>query len=127
MEPTEKVDHPPHYQGHPSRLECIDLVEAMCFSRGNAIKYLWRANLKNGVEDYRKALWCVNRHTSAGCRICEGVALRLDGLKLDGPVGQFNEWFREGTASQQDGVILMLAIGADSVASRLLNDMIGTS
>jgi hypothetical protein len=33
----------------------------MNFCLGNAIKYLWRADLKNGVEDLKKAVWYINR------------------------------------------------------------------
>lgn len=56
------VDHPDHYTNHPSGIECIDVVEHMNFNLGNAIKYIWRADLKgNTVEDLKKALWYINR------------------------------------------------------------------
>jgi hypothetical protein len=56
------VDHPPHYNAHPSGVECIDVVEHMTFNVGNAIKYLWRAGHKgNTIEDLRKAAWYVQR------------------------------------------------------------------
>jgi len=61
---TDLVNHPPHYGSHPSGVECITIVEHMNFNVGNAIKYLWRAGLKDGVdpvEDLRKAAWYVNR------------------------------------------------------------------
>lgn len=59
-----EVDHPPHYNLHPSGVECIDVVEHMPFNVGNAIKYLWRAGWKPGVDmltDLHKAAWYVNR------------------------------------------------------------------
>ena len=31
------------------------------FLKGNAMKYLWRYRLKNGVEDLRKAHWYLDR------------------------------------------------------------------
>lgn len=56
------VDHPQHYNAHPSGVECIDVVEHMTFNVGNAVKYLWRAGLKGDrLEDLRKAAWYVNR------------------------------------------------------------------
>lgn len=55
------VNHPPHYNKHPSGIECIDVVEWMDFCLGNAIKYIWRADLKNGVEDLEKARWYLDR------------------------------------------------------------------
>jgi hypothetical protein len=59
---SERVDHPPHYTGHPSGIECIDVVEHMGFCLGNAIKYIWRADLKgDAIEDLRKARWYIER------------------------------------------------------------------
>jgi hypothetical protein len=59
---TEKVDHPPHYTGHPSGVECITIVEHFGFNLGNAIKYIWRAALKGDlVEDLKKARWYIDR------------------------------------------------------------------
>lgn len=55
------VDHPAHYNKHPSGIECIDVVEHMSFNLGNVIKYLWRADYKNGTEDLKKALWYLER------------------------------------------------------------------
>lgn len=57
----DPVNHPDHYTKHPSGVECITVVEHMSFNVGNAMKYLWRADLKNGVEDLRKAAWYVRR------------------------------------------------------------------
>jgi len=58
---TETVDHPQHYTSHPSGIECIDVVEWMSFNCGNAMKYIWRADLKGGIEDLRKAAWYIQR------------------------------------------------------------------
>lgn len=58
---ADKVNHPKHYNAHPSGIECIDVVEHMNFNIGNAMKYLWRAEHKNGTEDLRKAEWYVKR------------------------------------------------------------------
>lgn len=56
------VNHPPHYNRHPSGVECIDIVEHMPFNIGNAVKYLWRCGLKNDeVEDLEKARWYIDR------------------------------------------------------------------
>jgi hypothetical protein len=59
---SDAVNHPKHYNGHPSGIECIDVVEHMGFNLGNAIKYVWRADLKNdALEDLRKAKWYIER------------------------------------------------------------------
>lgn len=58
----DAVNHPAHYTGHPSGVECIAIVEHMGFCLGNAIKYIWRADLKgNAVEDLRKARFYIDR------------------------------------------------------------------
>lgn len=56
------VTHPPHYTSHPSGIECIQVTEHMGFNLGNAVKYIWRADLKkNRREDLQKAQWYINR------------------------------------------------------------------
>jgi hypothetical protein len=58
----DNVNHPPHYTSHPSGIECIQITEHMGFNLGNAIKYIWRADLKaDAIEDLRKAAWYINR------------------------------------------------------------------
>lgn len=59
--------NPGHYR--QGGIECIDAlkaatvgktgIEAVCVA--NVIKYLWRYEEKNGVEDVEKALWYLNR------------------------------------------------------------------
>jgi hypothetical protein len=58
----DPVNHPAHYTSHPSGVECITVTEHMGFNLGNAVKYIWRADLKgNGLEDLRKARWYIER------------------------------------------------------------------
>lgn len=58
----EAVDHPVHYNRHPSGVECIDVVEHMGFNLGNAVKYIWRADEKgNAIQDLEKAAWYIQR------------------------------------------------------------------
>ena len=59
---SDPVDHPPHYKSHPSGVECIQITEHMGFNLGNAVKYIWRADLKgNAGDDLKKAAWYINR------------------------------------------------------------------
>ena len=64
---SDMVSHPKHYtQGD---IECIDAlkaatvgkrgIEAVCVA--NVIKYLWRYEEKNGIEDIRKAKFYIER------------------------------------------------------------------
>lgn len=57
-----QVNHPQHYNKHPSGIECIDVVEHMSFNLGNAMKYIWRADEKgNAIQDLEKAAWYISR------------------------------------------------------------------
>jgi hypothetical protein len=78
----EAVNHPDHYNTNKPTIivgdengvtqqisiECIDVIRAMPFWKGNAIKYLWRAGLKTEegksdvekeIEDLKKAIWYI--------------------------------------------------------------------
>lgn len=56
------VAHPPHYVSHPSGIECIQITEHMGFNLGNAVKYIWRCDLKqDAIEDLKKARWYIER------------------------------------------------------------------
>lgn len=59
---SDPVNHPKHYNAHPSGVECIEVVEHMNFNLGNAIKYLWRADEKGApLVDLEKARWYIDR------------------------------------------------------------------
>lgn len=56
---TENVAHPKHYISHPSGVECITIAQEHTFNIGNAIKYLWRAGIKDEethIQDLEKAI-----------------------------------------------------------------------
>lgn len=58
----DPVNNPAHYTTDPSGVECITVVRHRNFAVGNAIKYLWRAGLKDGnsdIQDLRKAIWYI--------------------------------------------------------------------
>ncbi len=57
----DAVNHPVHYISDPSGIECIQITRHRNFNIGNAIKYLWRAGLKDDakVQDLRKAIWYI--------------------------------------------------------------------
>jgi len=58
----DPVHHPKHYNNHPSGVECIQITEHMNFCLGNAIKYIWRADLKfDTIEDLEKSIWYITR------------------------------------------------------------------
>jgi len=56
------VEHPEHYTSHPSGVECIQITEHMNFCLGNAIKYIWRADIKEDyITNLKKAIFYLNR------------------------------------------------------------------
>lgn len=66
---SDPVNHPTHYASDPSGIECITITRHRNFLIGSAMKYLWRAGLKQDadkssrekeVEDLRKAVWYIN-------------------------------------------------------------------
>jgi hypothetical protein len=65
---NDPVNHPSHYTSHPAKcscgkgIECIQITEHMGFNLGNAVKYIWRCDLKkDAIEDLKKAVWYVQR------------------------------------------------------------------
>lgn len=60
----DNVNHPSHYTCSEAKcsecgksIECIDITRHMNFNIGNAVKYIWRYEMKNGLEDLKKARW----------------------------------------------------------------------
>jgi len=55
--------NPQHYQ--QGNRQCIDIIKDMghikSFCAGNVIKYVYRYENKNGVEDLKKAQWYLQR------------------------------------------------------------------
>lgn len=59
---SDSINNPSHYKR--GGIECIQVTEGMSFCRGNAVKYLWRAGLKDPakeIEDLEKAKWYIER------------------------------------------------------------------
>lgn len=62
---NDDVNHPAHYAvGWSNGAEVIDVTENLSFNRGNVVKYVCRAGLKEGnsvLQDLRKAKWYLDR------------------------------------------------------------------
>ena len=58
---NDNVNRPKHYR--KGKVECIDAIKSATgdgyqfYLQGNIIKYMWRFNHKNGLEDLQKAQW----------------------------------------------------------------------
>tara|TARA_R110001592_G_C12630903_1_gene699142 strand:+ start:245 stop:550 length:306 start_codon:yes stop_codon:yes gene_type:complete len=61
----DMVNHPVHY--NKAGIETIDAIGAATnegfkyYLQGNILKYIWRYEYKNGVEDLEKAQWYLNK------------------------------------------------------------------
>jgi hypothetical protein len=62
----DSVNKPAHY--NQSGIECIKAIEAsmsneqFCgYLKGNIMKYMWRYEDKNKIEDLKKAQWYLNK------------------------------------------------------------------
>lgn len=72
---ADMVYSPKHYTSHPSGIECIQIAEHMGFNLGNALKYVWRADLKNdALEDLEKARWYISREIELRTKQVENTA-----------------------------------------------------
>jgi TPR repeat protein len=62
MKNNDPINYPPHYNWHPSGIECAVIAQAFNYNLGNALKYIWRCDYKEQpVEDLRKAVAYLNR------------------------------------------------------------------
>ncbi len=59
---SDNINSPKHYQLEGLNLEAIDIIKSVLskekfegYCRGNVIKYILRADSKNGIEDLQKA------------------------------------------------------------------------
>lgn len=58
---NDLVNRPKHYTSHPSGVECIEITRHMNFNLGNAIKYIWRAGMKDEyLQELKKARWYID-------------------------------------------------------------------
>lgn len=66
MRMTDYVNSPPHYNA--GNIECIDAIQQSMqpdaffgYLKGNIQKYVWRYEMKKGVQDLEKAQWYLNK------------------------------------------------------------------
>jgi len=61
---TDPVNHPEHYTS--GNIECLDAIKSALgenykyYVQGNLIKYVWRFDHKNGLQDLQKAQFYLN-------------------------------------------------------------------
>lgn len=109
-DPNEEVTHPRRYNAHKSGVECIELVEHLPANLANAVKYVWRRDLKgNPVQDLQKAAWYTRRERQR-MALFELYDLRA--------VAQWTEDFWQNLAAK------VIASDPDSTLSRFLRPLL---
>lgn len=59
---ADVINHPQHYNSHPSGIECIEYAELLPANLSHACVYVWRhADKQKPEEDLAKALWFLDR------------------------------------------------------------------
>jgi hypothetical protein len=62
---NDPVNHPAHYAERVPNIEAIEVTQHFNFNRGNAIKYIWLAGSKGGldkeIDDLKKARWYIEK------------------------------------------------------------------
>ena len=89
---NDNVNHPAHYNSHPSGIECIEIARHHNFNIGNSITYLWRAGLKSEegmedtdkqLEDLSKAIWYINDEIKRITEFNNKTKVKNDKIKFD--------------------------------------------
>jgi len=74
---NDPVNHPKHYNKHPSGVECCEITRHMGHCLGAAIEYIWRCDLKeDDIQDLKKAIWWLNKEI-------EGREERINDIEKD--------------------------------------------
>lgn len=87
-EAFDPVNHPKHYNNHPSGIEAIEVTEFLGFCCGNAFKYLLRRDLKGGIEDVKKAIWYIERAAKNEDPDLGGVRSYVSGTRTSEVLGK---------------------------------------
>ena len=68
---SDLINSPAHYTAHASGIEAIEICQSLDFCLGNAVKYIFRAGLKDPVlQDLHKAAWYLRRAHENGNGWC---------------------------------------------------------
>ncbi|WP_054778167.1 DUF3310 domain-containing protein [Lacticaseibacillus saniviri] len=84
---TDNVNHPNRY--NHGGIETIDVIQGAMtaeefrgFLKGNIVKYISRADYKNGVEDLEKARWYLDKLTEAHNRAVDDTPYGMPLISL---------------------------------------------
>ncbi len=85
----DPINHPLHYNWHPSGIECATIAEGFSYNLGNAIKYIWRCDHKgHAVEDLQKAVAYLNREINRRINEANSAPLVTKSVSLPTPLIQ---------------------------------------
>lgn len=114
---SDPVNHPSHYE--TNGIECFDaivasqgIIAAEDFCMCNALKYIWRHDKKNGVEDIRKAIWYLNKYVeldNKGETYLKEKQVDSGNLSIYDIVNLLSDQFHISKESRQEIIDVLLA------------------
>lgn len=124
----DKAINPNHYQGRGGK-QCYDVIKDILgantlihFYKANVIKYLYRFDTKNGLQDIRKAKWYFTEYSKLyqkSLGAASSASILDDSVSLDSILTPFVD---DKTACYALKAIILLSIGDN----RKSNEFIGT-
>lgn len=108
---ADPVNHPEHYTSHPSGFECFDVIRYLPVTFGNLIKYLWRMELKGGLQDYEKALWYLQQIDPVDIQLVRNIP---DTARMWKYIDKVLDWERQPYGLLGTGLCAVRAIKEDS-------------
>jgi hypothetical protein len=109
---NDPVNHPPHYNWHPSGIECATIAEGFSYNLGNAIKYIWRCDHKeHAIEDLRKAVTYLNREIDRRINEANAAPLVTKSVSLPNLTGTVLAYAQAGDANRQNQIGKMCYYG----------------
>lgn len=129
---NDSVNRPTHYT--TGNIEVIDFIEdkGLNFHRGNALKYIVRAGLKDKtkeIEDLKKAIWYINReierisHEPLNPVQIDRIP-RISGKRAEDQIARaILENYADGREFTRQNIVLLTGFSSTTV-SNILNSML---
>jgi len=117
----DPINHPPHYNWHPSGIECATIAEGFSYNLGNAIKYIWRCDHKgHAIEDLQKAVAYLSREINRRINEANSAPLVTKSVSSPNLTGNTLEYAQ---AANLTGNILAYAQAGDARQQNKMGNM----
>lgn len=115
------MTNPAHYTS--TKISPIEVIDAynLPYDIGNAVKYVGRHRMKNGLEDLKKARWYLEH-------AIEQLTTKIQGLKFNGRDVAEDWGFldKDGTSDDLAGVVLcLIGFGHEQAKLAMYSEALG--